>query len=149
MTRMLATLVRPYTATILRTNVMNRYKRKAVLEELVTKAKTVSANVFPSTRPTATTKMDDFIVVRLPQGIDPYADTHNIAYVQMNCFVRDRQGGIENSDVMEEMIEGVSALFPFNDALMSCNDTPLVLETKSDGMGFHSTIIQFKVVIKL
>jgi hypothetical protein len=63
--------------------------------------------------------------------------------------VRDRQGGIAREDVMEEMIEGITALTPFNDSLMSCNDTPLILNTVSDGMGFHSTIIQFKIVIKL
>lgn len=127
----------------------NRYQRKDVLEALAAKAKTVCDRVYTSSRPTATDKMDAFIVVRLPQGIDPYADTHNIAYVQMNCFVRDRQGGVENVNVMEELIEGITSLTPFNDELMSCNGSPLVLETKSDGMGFHSTIIQFKVVIKL
>lgn len=127
----------------------NRYKRKEVLQALYTKASTVCDKVFTSSRPTATDKMDEFIVVRLPQGIDPYADTHNIAIVQMNCFVRDRQGGIAREDVMEEMIEGITALTPFNDSLMSCNDTPLILNTVSDGMGFHSTIIQFKIVIKL
>lgn len=127
----------------------NRYKREEVLQALYTKASTVCDKVFTSSRPTATDKMDEFIVVRLPQGIDPYADTHNIAVVQMNCFVRDRQGGIAREDVMEEMIEGITALTPFNDSLMSCNDTPLILNTVSDGMGFHSTIIQFKIVIKL
>ncbi len=127
----------------------NRYKRKEVLQALYTKASTVCDKVFTSSRPTATDKMDEFIVVRLPQGIDPYADTHNIAVVQMNCFVRDRQGGIAREDVIEEMIEGVTALLPFNDTLMSCNDTPLILGTVSDGMGFHSVIIQFKIVIKL
>ena len=127
----------------------NRYKRKEVLQALYTKASTVCDKVFTSSRPTATDKMDEFIVVRLPQGIDPYADTHNIATVQMNCFVRDRQGGIAREDMIEEMIEGVTALLPFNDTLMSCNDTPLILGTVSDGMGFHSVIIQFKIVIKL
>lgn len=127
----------------------NRYKRKEVLQALYAKASAVCDKVFTSSRPTATDKMDEFIVVRLPQGIDPYADTHNIAVVQMNCFVRDRQGGIAREDVMEEMIEGITALTPFNDSLMSCNDTPLILNTVSDGMGFHSTIIQFKIVIKL
>ena len=67
----------------------------------------------------------------------------------MIIFVRDRQGGVENVSVEEDMIEGISALFPFNDALMSCNNTPLVLGSKSDGMNFHSIIIQFKLVVKL
>lgn len=127
----------------------NRYKRQDVLEELRNKALTVCENVYTNSRPTATEKMDEFIVVKLPQGIDPYADTHNIAYVQMVCYVRDRQGGIAKDDVTEGMIEGVTSLVPFNDSLMSCNVTPLVLPTTSDGMGFHSTIIQFKIVIKV
>ena len=127
----------------------NRYRRKAVLRELFEKALSVCDRVFTSSRPTATEKMERFIVVRLPQGISPYADTHNAAYGQFVCFARDRQGGVENVDVMEEMIEGVSSLFPFNDALLSCNGKPVVFETKSDGMGFHSTIIQFRIVIKV
>lgn len=127
----------------------NRYKREEVLQELYNKALTVCDKVFTSSRPTATDKMDQFIIVRLPQGIDPYADTHNTAYVQMNCFVRDRQGGIANEGAMEQLIDGVASLIPFDDALMSCNSKPLVLETKSDGMGFHSTIIQFRIVIKV
>lgn len=128
---------------------MNRYKRIEVLQELCEKAGTVCENVYTNTRPTAVEKMDEFIVVRLPQGIDPYADTHNSAFVQMNCFARDRQGGITNENALEGLVDGVVNLLPFNDSLMSCNDTPLVMGTVSDGMGFHSTIIQFRIVIKI
>lgn len=126
----------------------NRYRRKEVLEALCAKAATVCDNVFTK-RPIATEQMDRFIVVTLPQGITPYADTHNTAYVQMSCFVRDRMGGVERVDVEEEMIEGITSLIPFNDYLMSCNNAPLVLDTKGDGLGFHAVIIQFKVVIKI
>lgn len=144
------TSVRRYIVTIRKTKGMaNRYKREEVLQEFYNKALTVCDKVFTSSRPTATDKMDQFIIVRLPSGIDPYADTHNTAYVQINCFVRDRQGGIANESVMEELIDGVTSLIPFNDELLACNDEPLVLGTQSDGMGFHSTIIQFKVVIKI
>lgn len=129
----------------------NRYKGKEVLEALcnmITEAN-ISNNVYTRTRPTATEKMDEFIVIRLPQGIDPYADTHNIAYVQFNCFARDRQGGIVNENVIESMVEGVTSLMPFDTDLMSCNSTPVILEVKTDGMGFHSVIIQIKIVIKV
>ena len=128
---------------------MDGYKRKEVLRELCDKAFTVCENVFTSSRPTAIDPMQKFIVVRLPQGIDPYADTHHIAYAQFVCYVKDRQGGIEDVDSMEEMIESVKSLFPFDDELLSCNNTPALLVTKSDGMGFHSSVIQFKLVIKL
>lgn len=126
----------------------NRYKRKEVLQALYEKAKTVCGKVYTSSRPTAVEKMDEFIVVRLPQGINPYADTHNTAYVQFLCYVRDRQGGVENVNKEEELVDGVTSLFPFNDSLMSCNDQPVVLSNKSDGMDFHCIIIQVKVVIK-
>lgn len=125
----------------------NRYKRKEVLQALYEKAKTVCGKVYTS-RPTAVEKMDEFIVVRLPQGINPYADTHNTAYVQFLCYVRDRQGGVENVNKEEELVDGVTSLFPFNDSLMSCNNKPVVLSSKSDGMDFHCIIIQVKVVIK-
>lgn len=127
----------------------NRYKRQDVLQGLYNKALTVCDKVFTSSRPTATDKMDKFIVVRLPQGIEPYADTHNVAYVQMICFVRDRQGGVENVNILEEMVDGVTSLLPFNDSLMSSNDKPLVFGASSDGMGFHSVTIQFRIVIKV
>lgn len=127
----------------------NRYKRQDVLNELFNMALTVCDKVFTSSRPTATDKMDSFIVIRLPQGIDPYADTHNIAYVQMNCYARDKQGGIVNEPLMETLVDGVVNLLPFDDDLISCNSKPLILETKSDGIGFNSTIIQFKIVIKV
>lgn len=120
-----------------------------MLLDLCTKVQTVCENVFTSSRPVATDKMDRFVVVRFSNGIRPYADTHNVAYVQANCFVRDRQGGIENVDVMEDMVDGIVGLFPLDDELVSCSGNPIVLDTKSDGMGFHSTIIQFIAVIKI
>lgn len=127
----------------------DKYKRLDVLQELYAKALTVCDKVFVSSRPTSADRMEKFIVVRLSQGITPYADTHSTAYVQMNCYAKDRQGGLENVNVMQELIDGVISLVPFNDSLMSCNDTPLILETKSDGIGFHATAIQFKIVIKV
>jgi len=125
------------------------FKRKLVLAELYNKAKEVCDKVYTSSRPTATDKMDKFIVVRLPQGIRPYSDTHNTAYAQIIVFVRDKQGGVEDVDSEETLIESITSIFPLDDSLISVNDAPILLETKSDGMGFHSTTIQFRVVIKV
>ena len=148
---MLASWVLLFIATILRTKLCmaNRYQRKDVLAMLYGMVSAFCDKVFTSNRPVATDKMDSFLVIRLSQGVYPYADTHNTAYVQVHCFVRDRQGGVENVGEMERLIDGVVSLVPFNNSLMSCNDTPLVLETKSDGMGFYCTVIQFKLVINV
>lgn len=128
---------------------MAEFKRQEVLQSLYNMALTVCENVFTSSRPTAVDRMDSFIVVRLPQGIDLYADTHNTAYAQFNIFVRDRQGGIESVDAMETLVSGITDLFPIDDGVVACNGKPTILTTKTDGMGFHSTIIQFKIIIKL
>lgn len=128
-------------------NETSLYER--VMRALYDKAITVDSNVYMSSRPTAVDKKDTFIVVRLSQGIDPYADTHDTAYVQFHCYVRDRQGGIENVQQMGTLIDAVRALIPFSDELIVCNqDKPFQLPSKSDGMGFHSTVIQFKILIK-
>lgn len=123
---------------------------KNVMLDLWNKALTVSNNAFTSSRPSATDQMGDFVVVSLPQGITPYSDTHDTAYVQMACYVRDRQGGIENVPKMGELVDKVRALIPFSDELLTCNqDKPIQLQSKSDGMGFHSTTLQFKILVKL
>ena len=120
-----------------------------VLLDLWNRAQNVSSNVYTSSRPSATDQMDDFVVVSLPQGITPYSDTHDTAYVQMSCYVRDRQGGVENVNVIGRMVDAVRALLPFNDDLLTANtDKPLQLPSKSDGMGFHSTTLQFKILVK-
>lgn len=126
----------------------NRYKRGDVLFALYNKAKEACDRVYTS-RPIAIDQMQQFVVVTLPQGIRPYADTHNTAYVQMTLFVRDKQNGIEDVEAEEQLIDDIVNLCPFDNALMSCNEKPIILQSKSDGMGFHSTIIQFKIVIKV
>lgn len=125
----------------------NRYHRKEVLEELYNKAKTVCENVFVTTRPTATAQMKSFIVVRLPQGFRPTADTHNLVTIQLLCYVRDKQDGVEDVKTEETLVDGILNLFPYRSQLLHCGNTPLILEAKSDGMGFHSTIIQLKAVV--
>ena len=121
-----------------------------VLFALYEKALTISSNAYTSTRPTATEQMEDFVVASLPQGILPYSDTHDSAYVQLACYVRDKQGGIENVPKMSALINSARALLPFNDELITCNDAkPLQMASKSDGLGFHSVVIQFRIIIKL
>ena len=127
----------------------NRYKRQAVLTALRAMVRTVCPDVHTSSRETVKTSSDKFVIIKLPQGITPYADTHNTAYVQFWLFAKDISNGVESVQRMEDLIEGISGLFPFNTSLMSCSDTPSQLESKSDGMGYHSIIMQFKIVIKV
>lgn len=119
-----------------------------ILQMLCDKVAGLTEKAFTNSRPLAYEQMGDFVVVRLVSE-DPYADTHDMAYVQYHIYVRDRQGGIENVPRMGELVEGIKAIHPFNNTLASCNSKPTQLQSKSDGMGFHVTVIQFRLVIKL
>lgn len=127
----------------------NRYRRKDVLEALRNMLLPVCSDVHTSSRETVKTSSNQFIIVKLPQGISPYADTHNTAYVQFHLYAKDVANGVESVTRMESLIEGVSSLFPFNGDVISCNDKPIMTECKSDGMGYHTLAMQFKIVIKI
>lgn len=127
----------------------NRYKRQAVLSALVNMVKPICNDVHTSNRETVKTSSTQFVIIRLPQGITPYADTHNTAYVQFHLFAKDVSNGVESISRLESLIDGISTLFPFNTELMSCNDKPIQTDSKSDGMGYHSIIMQFRLVIKV
>lgn len=127
----------------------NRYRRKEVLEALRNMVLPICSDVHTSNRETVKTKKNQFVIIRLPQGITPYADTHNTAYVQFHLFAKDIANGVESVQRMEDLVEAFSGLFPFNTDLMSCNETPMLLDSKSDGMGYHSMIMQFRIVIKV
>ena len=127
----------------------NRYRRKEVLEALRTMLLGVCDTVYTSSRETVTTTKDKFIIIKLPQGITPVSKIHNTAYVQLHLFAKDVANGVESVNKQESLTDGVCALIPFNTELMSCNDIPLVLESKSDGMGYHYIIMQFRIVIKV
>jgi len=124
------------------------YKRRDVLLELREMILPICSDIHTSNRETVKTTKTQFVIIKMPQGISPYADTHNTAYVQIHLFVKDISNGIESVEKMESLVEQVSSLFPFSSDLMSCNETPLLLESKSDGMGYHSSVLQFRITIK-
>ena len=127
----------------------NRYKRKDVLLALRNMILPICNEVHTSNRETVKTSSNQFVIIKMPQGITPYADTHNTAYVQLHLFAKDISNGVESIDRMENLVDACCGLFPFNTELMSCNEKPLLLESKSDGMGYHSSVMQFKIVIKV
>lgn len=127
----------------------NRYKRKDVLQALRTMLLKVCDTVYTTSRETISTTKESFIIVRLSQGIRPYADTHNTSYVQIHLFAKDIANGVESVDREERLIEGVTSLLPFDTELMSCNEKAVMTESRSDGMGYHSVIIQFRIIIKI
>ena len=146
---MQAISVHHYTVTNTRRDMANRYKRQAVLDALRKMILPICGEVHTSSRETVKATSNNFVIIKLPQGITPYADTHNTAYVQFHLYAKDIANGVESVQRMESLIDSVSGLFPFNTSLMSCNEKPLLLDSKSDGMGYHTSVMQFRIVIKV
>lgn len=123
------------------------YPRLEVLRELDRLTSGISPNRFISTRPPATAEpMQDFLLIRLPQTIYDRGDTYQSTVGQIAVFARDIQGGLEDTLRLEHMQQAVTALFPV--AAETFHATrPLVLPGGSDGAGFHSLIIQFRITI--
>lgn len=124
------------------------FKRKEILSAIYDMLYSICPEIYTSSRPVAKTPSKEFFVIRLSQGIRSESQLHNSCICQIHIYVKDRANNIENVDREEQLVQAVSSLFPFNNGFMSCNSTPYLSDSKSDGMGYHSIIIQFKIIIK-
>lgn len=123
------------------------FKRMELLKQLVEAVKDVGDDVFVTSRPPATQEsMTKFVVVRLPQAIQDRGATYQDTYCQINVFAKDRANGLERTDVLEAMQTAVLEKFPIVTELFSAI-SPRLLPGGSDGLGFHSVIIQAKLII--
>lgn len=123
------------------------YPRMDVLQSLYELTADITPNRFISTRPNAVGEhMEEFLLIRLPQRITQPGDTYQLTTGQIAIFVRDIQGGLENSFMLELMQDAVCSLFPIRTDLYLAT-RPILLPGGSDGAGFHSLIIQFNIRI--
>ena len=118
-----------------------------VLQSLYELTADITPNRFITTRPNAVgEQMEEFLLIRIPQPMRDQGDTYQSTYGQINVFVRDLQGGLENTFRLEELQQAVMALFPIVAERFSAID-PILLNGGADGAGFHSLIIQFSITI--
>lgn len=123
------------------------YPRMEVLQSLYELTAAITPNRFISTRPNAVGEhMEEFLLIRLPQRITQLGDTYQLTTGQIAVFVRDIQGGLENSLMLELMQDSICALFPIRTDLYLATQ-PILLPGGSDGAGFHSLIMQFNIRI--
>lgn len=122
-----------------------RFDRMGILKKLVDSMADVSNHVFVSDRPNATTEqMNDFVVVALTGATNDrnaYGDSH----IRIDVFAKDRNGGIEATDKLEEMQQKVLEKFPMvNDKFTTYK--PQLIAGGDDGLGFHYLMITAKIV---
>lgn len=128
------------------------YPRMEVLQSLYELTAEITPNRFISSRKSSVGEsMQEFLLIKFSQPIDPWGDVCEFSTMQIHVFARDIQGGGENTLQLEKMQSAVAALFSdkgvLNTKLFSAWK-PRLLPGGSDGAGFHSLIIQFQIQIK-
>lgn len=128
------------------------YPRMEVLQSLYELTADITPNRFITTRPNAIGKqMEEFLLVRISQSMDEWGNVCQFSTGQIAVFARDVQGGLENSLKLEQMQSAVMNIFGKERVINTPTYTawePRLLPGGSDGAGFHSLIIQFKLQIK-
>ncbi len=122
------------------------YPRIEVLKPLVDLLKSISPNVFTTSRPSSVSEqLGDYIVLKLPNGIRDRADTYQTSIAHVYLFVRDRAGEVENAWRLDEMMNALCAMCPIRHPRFTA-DRPVYLGGASDA-GFHYIRIQLSVTI--
>ena len=123
------------------------FPRKEVLQSLYELTADITPERFISTRPNAVGEsMPEFLLIRLPQSIYDRGDTYQSTKGQISVFVRDIQGGLENTSRLEELQNAIMDLFPIVTERFH-GKMPVLLAVGSDGAGFHWLTIQFNITI--
>lgn len=122
-----------------------KFDRLGILKTLYGSMADVSEHVFVSDRPNATTEqMNDFVVVALTGAMtdrNAYGDSN----IRIDVFAKDRKGGLEATDKLEEMQLKVFDKFPMvNDKFTTYK--PRLIAGGDDGLGFHYLMITAKIV---
>ncbi len=129
-----------------------QFPRMTVLQSLHELTADITPNRFISTRPNAVgEQMKEFLLIRLPQSIEPWGDACQFSYGQIVIFAKDIQGGLENTLALEKLQSAVMELFGDTESLITDLYTafePRLFPGGTDNVGFHSLIIQFRLQIK-
>ena len=118
----------------------------AVRQFIYEQAKTICDNVFDTSRPSATDRMEQFIVVALKNKI-PHSSITDKAWIQFHIYVRDGARGTFRDNVMQQMIDDVKGL-DLKTPLFALNGgEPYETDPKADGLGFHAVSIQYSITM--
>jgi len=110
----------------------------------------VCDDVFVSKRPSSSAQqLDRFVVVAL-KNYRAAARTYKRAYAQFHLFAKCGSGGIERSDVLEEMLGRLLDAMRENrnDAFVETDAEPFIGESAADGADFFSLPVQWRIHLK-
>ncbi len=116
------------------------FPRMAVLHSLDELTADITPNRFITTRPNAVgEQMQEFLLIAL-NNIEDTADTYQLTRGKISIFVRDVQGGLENTFRLNQLQEAVTGLFPIRTDLYLATKPPEALTVQdSTRSSFNST----------
>lgn len=118
-----------------------------ILKELCGILSGISENVTASNRPSAKQKqMKDFIVVSFPTNI-PDSKVVQATTLRIDLAARNTVNGLENTLRLQEMLDGVTALFPIHPSMRYTVSNPTLVLKGDDGLGFSHWLINADILI--
>ena len=118
-----------------------------ILKELCGMLSGISESVTASNRPSAKQKqMKDFIVVSFPTNI-PDSKVVQATTLRIDLAARNTVNGLENTPRLQEMLDGVTALFPVHPSMRYTVSNPTLVLKGDDGLGFSHWLINADILI--
>lgn len=118
-----------------------------ILKELCGMLSGISEHVTASNRPSAKQKqMKDFIVVSFPTNI-PDSKVVQATTLRIDLAARNTVNGLENTMRLQEMLDGVTSLFPIHPSMRYTVSNPTLVLKGDDGLGFSHWLINADILI--
>lgn len=123
-----------------------RFDYRVIQEGLYNALKPLVDEVFTTSRPKVDgNEPNSYIVIRLSSGIRDRGDTYQTAKALVHIFVRDKEGGIENAVLLDEITNEICDICPLIEPRFTAWNPNLI--SSGEDMGFHYHILQLSLSI--
>ncbi len=118
-----------------------------ILKEVCGALSGISENVTASNRFSAKQKqMKDFVVVSFPASI-PDGKVAQATTLRIDLAARNTVNGLEDTPRLQEMLDGVTALFPIHPSMRYSVTNPTLVLKGDDGLGFSHWLVNADILI--
>ena len=126
---------------------VTKFYISGILKELIEILSGISDHVSSGNRPSAKQKqMKDFIVVSFPASI-PDGKVVQATTLRIDLAARNTVNGLENTPRLQEMLDGVTALFPIHPSARYTVSNPTLALKGDDGLGFSHWLVNADILI--
>lgn len=126
---------------------VTKFYISSILEEIAGMLIGISENVTAGNRKSVSQEqMQDFVVVSFPTNI-PENKVVQATTLRIDLAARNTANGLENTRRLQEMLDGVTALFPIHPSRRYTVSNPTLVLKGDDGLGFSHWLINADILI--